>query len=118
MTIDNKRCETRLSEKVTVFVEVIPKSMDDSSSAQIVISNTLDISANGILVQMDESVPIGSILRLYAELPESSKALHLIGEVKWVIEEQQGFNIGFELYDSEDTDIIGWKSVIAAMLDT
>ncbi len=67
-------------------------------------------------VKMDDKVPIGSILRLFAELPSSDKALHLIGEVKWIVEEENQFNIGFELYDAENTDIIGWKSEIAAML--
>lgn len=113
---DNKRSETRLDEKVTIFVEVCSASLDNTLPADVIICNSLDISANGIQVQMDEKVPIGSILRLFAELPNSEKALHLIGEVKWIIEEEDQFNIGFELYDAENTDIIGWKSVIAAML--
>jgi hypothetical protein len=66
---------------------------------------------------MDDAVPMNSILRLYVELPNNAKALHLIGEVKWVIEEAQSFNIGLEIYDAEDTDIIDWKSGIAALLD-
>ena len=113
---DNKRSETRLDEKVTVFVEVCSAPIDNTVPADGIIWNSWYISAKGIQVLMDEKVPIGSILRLFAELPSSEKALHLIGEVKWIIEEESQFNIGFELYDAENTDIIGWKSVIAAML--
>lgn len=113
---DNKRSETRLDEKVTIFVEVCSASIDNALPADVIICNSLDISANGIQVEMDETVPIGSILRLFAELPSSEKPLHLIGEVKWIVEEKNQFNIGFELYDAENTDIAGWKSVIAAML--
>lgn len=115
--IDNKRSETRLDEKVTIFVEVCSDSIDNATPSNVIICKSLDISANGIQVQMDEQVPVGSILRLFAELPDSQKALHLIGEVKWIVEEKDQCNIGFELYDAENTDIIGWKSVIAAMLE-
>ena len=117
MSENKKRSETRLDEKVTIFVEVCSDSTNKSSPENIIICSSMDISANGIQVKMDEKVPIGSVLRLLAEVPYKDQALHLIGEVKWIVEENHQFNIGFELYDAENTDIIGWKSLIANMLD-
>ncbi|WP_101758791.1 PilZ domain-containing protein [Oceanicoccus sp. KOV_DT_Chl] len=111
-----RRSETRIEEKTTVFVEVCSASFDNSSPANVIICNSLDISANGIQVEMDEEVAIGTILRICAEFSNSDKALYLVGETKWVKQEEDHFNIGFELYEAEDTDIAGWKEVIAGML--
>ena len=113
---DERRSELRLDEKTTVFVEVCSADFDNSTPANIIICNSLDISANGIQVEMDKAVPLGSILRICAELHESKQALYLVGETKWIKPEGDHFNIGFELYDAENTDIAGWKYVVAAML--
>lgn len=117
MTSDSeRRSETRIDEQTTVFIEVCSADFDNSSPANVIICNSLDISANGIQVQMDEKVEIGTILRICAEFANSDRALYLVGETKWVRPEEDHFNIGFELYEAEDTDIAGWKEVIAAML--
>ncbi len=41
---DNKRSETRLDEKVTIFVEVCSASIDNTLPADVIICNSLDIS--------------------------------------------------------------------------
>ena len=115
-TGSERRSETRIDEKTTVFIEVCSASFDNSAPANVIICNSLDISANGIQVQMDEEVPIGTILRICAEFGSSDHALYLVGETKWVKPEDDHFNIGFELYEAENTDIAGWKAVIARML--
>jgi len=114
---DERRTETRIDKQTTIFIEVCSGDSDDNASPQIIICNSLDLSANGILVQMDNKVAIGSILRLCAELPDEETAMYLVGEVKWVTPCDDHFNIGFELYDAENTDIVGWKNIIAKMLD-
>lgn len=115
-TGSERRSETRIDEKTTVFIEICSASFDNDSPANIIICNSLDISANGIQVQMDEEVAIGTILRICAEFSNSEKALYLVGETKWVRPEGEHFNIGFELYEAEDSDIAAWKKVIASML--
>ena len=114
---DERRSETRIDEKATIFIEICSSSFDNTSPANITICNSLDLSANGIQVEMDQEVAVGTILRLCAELGEGEQALYLVGETKWVKPTGDTFNIGFELYDAEHTDISGWKKVIAAMLD-
>lgn len=115
--VEEKRSELRLNKKTTVFVEVCSAAFDNSSPANIIICNSLDISANGIQVEMDQEVAVGSILRIGAELYESQKTLYLVGEAKWVKPAEDSFFIGFELYDAENTDIISWKKVIISMLE-
>ncbi len=114
--VEERRSEVRLDEKTTIFVEVSSASFDNSAPANVIICNSLDLSANGIQIEIDQEVPIGSILRICAELHDSNQTLYLVGEAKWVKPDGDHFNIGFELYDAENTDIIGWKEVIAAML--
>ena len=111
-----RRAETRIEEKTTVFVEVASAEFDNSEPANVIICNSLDLSANGLQLEMDHEVPVGSILRLCAELHDGKQALYLVGEVKWLKKSNGLFQIGFELYDAENTDITGWRQVMSAML--
>lgn len=111
-----RRTETRLYQQTTIFIEVCSANFDDKKPAQVIICNSVDISANGIQVQMDEHVAMGTILRLCAEFTSGKEPMYLVGEVKWVGEQDEGFNIGFELLDAEGTDIIEWKNIIADQL--
>ena len=115
-TNKERRSETRINEQTTIFIEVCSANFDNSSPAKVIICNSLDISANGIQVQMDEEVAIGTILRICAQSPNSDHDLYLVGETKWIKPEDDHFNIGFELYEAEDTDIASWKELIATML--
>lgn len=115
-SIDERRSETRLDEKTTVFVEVCSAAFDNSAPADVIICNSLDMSTSGIQVEMDKEVAVGSILRICAEFHDKKQILYLVGEAKWVRPEDDHFNIGFELYDAEQTDIDGWKDVISTML--
>ncbi len=114
--IENRRNELRLKEKATVFVEIRSASFDNEAPANIIICNSIDISASGIQVEMDKPVAVGSVLRIGAELSGVKQALYLVGEAKWIKPKGNNFAIGFELYDAENTDIDGWKEIIAAML--
>lgn len=117
--VDNdagRRSETRLHDRATVFVERLSAEYDNSRPASIVICRSVDISANGLQVRMDQPVPVGSILRLCAQFHDNRKSLYLVGEVKWLREERGQFCIGFSLFESEQTDIIAWKELIGARL--
>ena len=115
MTLNNdKRSETRLLEQATIFIEKYGSHSDADN--KIIICSSLDISANGIQFQIDEPIEIGSILRLCAEFHDHQDPLQLIGEIRWITPDQEYFNIGLEIYDAEDTDIVAWKNLIANRL--
>lgn len=111
-----RRAETRLGKMATVFVELCAAAFDDDQPAEVMICTSLDISANGIQVQMDKHVPVGSILRLCAEFGTEREPIYLVGEVKWVKPGDGDYMIGFQLYESDHTDIVVWKEVVASML--
>lgn len=111
-----RRSETRLDDRATIFIERMAAEYDQSRPASIVICRSVDISANGIQVRMDQAVPIGAILRLCAQFNDNRQSLYLVGEVKWLREERGQYCIGFNLFESEQTDIIAWKRLIATRL--
>ena len=111
-----RRSELRLDEEATIFIEVMSASFDNDSPPNIVICNSLDVSANGIQVAMDDAIAVGSILRLGVDLGEDTDTIYLVGEAKWVSEDEDQYRIGFELYDAENTGIADWKKTIADRL--
>lgn len=116
MITDNRRSEFRLPDSAIVFVEVRAASPDGSQPAEIVACDGIDLSANGLQVQLDRALAVGSILRLGARPGADAPAMHVVGEVRWVRPWQAGWSIGFALFDSEGTDIVAWKQFVAARL--
>ncbi|MDB6062618.1 MAG: hypothetical protein JWM78_2721 [Verrucomicrobiaceae bacterium] len=114
---DERRSESRLDEGVTILVERYAAEYDSSRPATIVVCRSLDISANGLQVRIDQSIPVGTILRLCAQFRSGRESLYVVGEVKWLRAEDDLYCIGFALYDSEQTDIIAWKELIAQRLE-
>jgi hypothetical protein len=112
-----RRGETRLGEQAAIFIERVAAEHDNSRPADIIICRSLDISANGLQVRMDQPIPVGSILRLCAQFRDNRRSLYLVGEVKWLRQEAEQYCIGFALFESEQTDIIAWKELIAQRLD-
>lgn len=117
-SVDERRTETRLGECATVFVELLAANYDLSEPAQVSICSSIDVSANGLQVQLDHPVEVGSILRLCAEFADQRAPLFLVGEVKWLQPEAGEYRAGFALFESEQTDISAWKRLMAAHLDT
>ena len=115
-TDSGQRSETRVNRETTFYVEVYTGETQDIDHTKVIVCNSLDISAGGIALQMDRPLPVGSILRLCADVERSENVLYLIGEVKWVRAEEQYYNLGFELYDAEDSDLSDWKNQLAKIL--
>ncbi len=111
-----RRSEQRLDESVMIFVERYAAEFDNSRPARIIICKSVDISANGLQVRIDQPIPIGTILRLCAQFRSGRQSLYVVGEVKWQRREDDLYCIGFALFDSEQTDIITWKELIAGRM--
>ena len=110
------RVETRLSFQETIFIEVL--ASDVSTPGSVIMCNSLDLSANGLQVVLDEEITSGSIFRLCIDMQQNDP-IFLVGEVKWKRPDPdgEGFRIGFLLFESDDTDIARWKRLVADMLE-
>lgn len=114
----NQRLEPRILRETTIFVETYSSPSGETKAPNIVISKTLDLSANGVQVIMDHPIPMGSILQLGVDFGGQPPRFHLIGEVRWVkkTHSPQHFLVGFKLLDSDDCHIEDWKRQIASLL--
>lgn len=114
--LTNRRSELRIAEQATIFIELQAADYDNSAPANILICNSIDLSANGMQIQLDREVPVGSIFRLCVDFSDKYDAVYLVGEVKWIRRLENEYSIGFELFESEQTDIEAWKLMIAKRL--
>lgn len=111
----DKRQDKRLLCEDIIFIEVASASIDSNAPAAIVICNTLDVSANGLQVSMDRPLIVGSIHQIGVQQAECENRLYLTGQVRWCRTEDDvdGYMLGLELFESEETDIQAWKELIA-----
>lgn len=107
-----QRQEYRLNNQLTVIIE-----LDCSAEGEptLVISHSLDISANGLRVIAPQAVPTDNILRCCIRESHSDRQFLLVTEVKWCqpYSTEGDYIIGLSLFDSEGTDIVKWKEFIA-----
>ena len=116
---DDRREESRLNRSAMLYVETVSAMPDSQEGPVVVACKTLDFSANGLQVQMDQALTAGAIHQMTLELPNSSQRFDLTGEVRWVrlSAEGSGYVAGIMLFNSEGTEIIDWKLAIANWLN-
>lgn len=116
MSEADRRGEYRLPARHAFFLELESASPDGRLPPVIVACHSVDISANGVQLTVDEAVVHGSILRLGFDPGPAGSVMYLVGEVRWCRPVDGGYAVGFGLYDSDHTDIAGWKQMVAARL--
>lgn len=111
----DKRQEFRLTTQEAVFLELTSAAPDDDTPSDIVVSNSVDISANGLRVIIDRDLTVGSILRTCVQFMDSDHRFLLVTEVKWSkpLEVPGEFEAGLSLFESDGTDIQLWKEILA-----
>jgi hypothetical protein len=114
-----QRTELRVCKEMAVFVETYSSPTGESRSPNIVISKTVDVSANGLQIVMDKPAAPGSILQLCVEFGGEPRHYRLTGEVKWVaqVDRENDFLVGFLLLESDQTDIEAWKERVAIIVE-
>lgn len=111
MNNNDQRQEYRLDNQLTVIIE-----LDSSASGEptLVVSKSLDISANGLRAIAHQAVATDIILRCCIRDETSDRQFLLVTEVKWCRPHEDGdYLIGLSLFDSDGTDIVKWKEYIA-----
>ena len=113
MNNDELRQEHRLSVPLTIFIELI--AAHGVQPGTIVVSRSLDVSANGLRVIADRELPVGSILQSSIQDKNFEQRFTLSTEVKWSQPHTHPgeYLIGLTLFESDDTDIQAWKEFIS-----
>ena len=117
MTIEKRR-HPRIHFKGTVFVELNSPGGSQDAMEDIRLCETLDISAGGLALSIYEQLTVDTILPIGVELYEEEDILHLTGRVAWCLPDPDTADLwraGFEILNSNDSDIQAWRAVINAM---
>ena len=115
----SQRSQPRLDERDTIFIQTLDAADHPSEQDAIVICNSVEISATGLRVRIDDAIETGTILRLGVELQELEQPLYLVGEVRWCEPNTKGgggYNAGFKLLESDGTDYEIWRSLLEQMI--
>jgi hypothetical protein len=112
MNDNEQRQEYRLDNQLTVIIELGSSANGDPL---LVVSKSLNISANGLRVIANEAIATNIILRCCIRDTASERQFLLVTEVKWCHPHgsEGDYLIGLSLYDSDGTDIVSWKEFIA-----
>jgi hypothetical protein len=111
MNNNEHRQEYRLDNQLTIIIEI---GSSATGEPILVVSKSLDISANGLRAIAHEPVATDIILRCCIRDDLSDRQFLLVTEVKWCRPHTDGdFLIGLSLFDSDGTDIVEWKEFIA-----
>jgi c-di-GMP-binding flagellar brake protein YcgR len=112
MNNNDQRQEYRLDNQLTVIIEL---GSSANGEPILVVSQSLDISANGMRVIASEAIATDIILRCCIRDSQSDRQFLLVTEVKWCRphESDGDYLIGLSLFDSDGTDIVQWKEFIA-----
>lgn len=111
MNNNDQRQEYRLDNQLTVIIEL---DSSDTGEPTLVVSKSLDISANGLRAIAHEAVATDIILRCCIRDERNDRQFLLVSEVKWCRPHSEGdYLIGLSLFDSDGTDIVKWKEYIA-----
>mgnify|MGYP001544457704 CR=1 FL=1 len=111
-----QRQEFRLDNQLTVIIELDSSSSGDPT---LVVTKSLDISANGLRVMATQAVATDIILRCCIRDLDGRQFL-LVTEVKWCRPQATtgDYLLGLSLFDSDGTDIVAWKEYIAQICAT
>lgn len=115
MTVYSKerRRDKRLNELGTVFIE-LPEAASEAD--RILICNSVDVSANGLRVNLDRALDISSIVQLSVALGGAQKPFHLVAETRWCVQASANvYRAGFQILHSDGTDLSEWQAVLATL---
>ena len=115
---NNHRSEYRLVDSITVFIETSASPNGEPPPVKVTISETVDVSANGLQVKLDYELPAGSLLPLCVQCSKPTATFNLTGEVMWVRQcDVAGiFLVGFRILENDQTDLQGWKEQVSQLL--
>jgi len=115
--IDERREEARLNLGAEIYIETVSQEPGEDKPPVVLKCESVDLSANGLQVLVYEALVVGAIHTLLIEFDTHEKPFKLIAEVCWVKPHAQGYLTGLSLYDSEGTEIIDWKFMMAKSLN-
>ncbi len=111
----DRRQHSRQTRDERVVVQIVSSTRDTLPPGTVVRCSTKDVSANGLRIQVDQSVQEGFLVELWVEVSNHPTKFYLAGEVKWCQELDEGkrYLVGVELKETDTEDFKQWQKVLA-----
>ena len=102
--------ERRNVQRIEQETKVAFSVMSEGESAQyrkVAYSLTKNISLNGIMIESDMFIPVGSMLTLDLRLEKNPEVITVVGQVRWIktLFEDECFAVGLEFVDLSTTGL-------------
>jgi len=112
--VENRRGSQRISLKEALNLKIVFSSENPNLLGKTLCGSTVDVSASGLRIEMNQQIKIDSVLDVWVTLKESQKKYFLTGNVRWCQKLDTGdfFQIGVVLRERSDTvtDLDSWQS--------
>ena len=115
---EQRRQYPRFPVEHTVFIELLSTRAGSSDSGTVAMCKTLDISCDGLRVELQQELTVGAILQIGVQLPHSDNTFYLAAEVRWCRaqdDSEQSWNAGLKLMNAENSDIGSWIALVTEM---
>ena len=116
---DEHRTATRLLRKESVSIQILRPCIDASCPAEVVASETVDISRQGLRLLLPEPLEADRIFDICVKLKDDPKRYLLTGETRWCRynRERRGHEVEIVILDAEETDFNAWSESIEQQVD-
>jgi len=116
--ISERRLAERYELKQALDLKIVFSSENPNLLGKTLCGSTLDVSASGLRIELNQAIKVDSVLDVWVTLKDSTKKYFLTGNVRWVHEMEVGgyFQIGVVLRERSDTitDFNSWKAAFKA----
>lgn len=111
--VQDRRDASRYELKQALDMKIVFSSENPNLLGRTVCGSTIDASATGLRIELNQAIKIDSVLDVWVTLKENQRKYFLTGNVRWCkATGVEGFyQIGVVLRERSDTvtDLDGWK---------
>lgn len=108
-----RRDALRFELNEALDMKIVFSSENPGLLGKTICGSTIDVSATGLRIELNQQIKIDSVLDVWVTLKETKKKYFLTGNVRWCKEMEVGgyFQIGVVLRERSDTvtDLDGWQ---------
>ena len=116
--LNERRVAERFEQKQALDLKIVFSSENPNLLGKTLCGSTLDVSASGLRIELNQPIKVDSVLDVWVTLKDSTKKYFLTGNVRWIQEMEVGgyFQIGVVLRERSDTvtDFNSWKAAFKA----
>lgn len=111
--VQDRRNATRYEVIEALDLKIVFSSENPNLLGKRLCGSTLDVSATGLRIELNQQIKIDSVLDVWVTLKEDDKKYFLTGNVRWCKPKGDGefFQIGVVLRERTDTitDLDSWQ---------